>query len=419
MERKDIEIMAPVGSYESLAAAIQGGAGSVYFGVEQLNMRTRSSNNFTLDDLKKIAEKASAHGVKTYLTVNTIIFDNELDKLHEVIDAAKAAGISAIIASDISAIAYARSIGIEVHISTQVNITNIEAVKFYAQFADVMVLAREMNMGRVWEIRKQIQEQNITGPKGKLIQLEMFVHGALCMAVSGKCYLSLHEMNSSANRGSCMQTCRRSYTVIDNETKAELDIDNEYIMSPKDLKTIHFLNKVLDSGITVLKIEGRARSPEYVKTVVECYREAADAHFNGDFTDEKIAVWDERLKTVFNRGFWDGYYLGQRLGEWSKNYGSVATKRKLYIGKGMNYFGKIGVAEFKMETGKLQVGDKILITGPTTGVVEAEVDEIRVDLKPVDETQKGERFSIKLDQTIRRSDKLYKIVNSDEVHQRK
>ncbi|WP_159522168.1 peptidase U32 family protein [Sunxiuqinia indica] len=419
MERRDIEIMAPVGSYESLAAAIQGGAGSVYFGVEQLNMRARSSNNFTLDDLKKIAEKASAHGVKTYLTVNTIIFDNELDKLHEVIDAAKAAGISAIIASDISAIAYARSIGVEVHISTQVNITNIEAVKFYAQFADVMVLAREMNMGRVWEISKQIQEQNITGPNGKLIQLEMFVHGALCMAVSGKCYLSLHEMNSSANRGSCMQTCRRSYTVIDNETKAELDIDNEYIMSPKDLKTIHFLNKVLDSGITVLKIEGRARSPEYVKTVVECYREAADAHFNGDFTDEKIAAWDERLKTVFNRGFWDGYYLGQRLGEWSKNYGSVATKRKLYIGKGMNYFGKIGVAEFKMETGKLQVGDKILITGPTTGVVEAEVDEIRVDLKPVDETQKGERFSIKLDQTIRRSDKLYKIVNSDEVHQRK
>ncbi|WP_321289601.1 peptidase U32 family protein [uncultured Sunxiuqinia sp.] len=419
MERRDIEIMAPVGSYESLAAAIQGGAGSVYFGVEQLNMRARSSNNFTLDDLKKIAEKASAHGVKTYLTVNTIIFDNELNKLHEVIDAAKAAGISAIIASDISAIAYARSIDVEVHISTQVNITNIEAVKFYAQFADVMVLAREMNMGRVWEISKQIQEQNITGPKGKLIQLEMFVHGALCMAVSGKCYLSLHEMNSSANRGSCMQTCRRSYTVIDNETKAELDIDNEYIMSPKDLKTIHFLNKVLDSGVTVLKIEGRARSPEYVKTVVECYREAADAHFNGNFTDKKIAAWDERLKTVFNRGFWDGYYLGQRLGEWSKNYGSVATKRKLYIGKGMNYFGKIGVAEFKMETGKLQVGDKILITGPTTGVVEAEVDEIRVNLKPVDETQKGERFSIKLDQTIRRSDKLYKIVNSDEVHQRK
>ncbi|MHA7112283.1 peptidase U32 family protein [Sunxiuqinia elliptica] len=419
MERQAVEIMAPVGSYESLAAAIQGGAGSVYFGVEQLNMRARSSNNFTLDDLRKIAEKASKHGVKTYLTVNTIIFDNELDKLHQVIDAAKEAGISAIIASDIAAISYARSIGVEVHISTQLNITNIEGVKFYAQFADVIVLAREMNLGRVWEISKQIKEQQITGPAGKLIQLEMFVHGALCMAVSGKCYLSLHEMNSSANRGSCMQTCRRAYTVTDQETGAELEIDNEYIMSPKDLKTIHFLNKVLDAGVSVLKIEGRARSPEYVKTVVECYREAADAYFDQSFTDEKIAAWDERLTTVFNRGFWDGYYLGQRLGEWSKNYGSVATKRKLYLGKGMNYFSKLGVAEFKMETGKLQVGDQILVTGPTTGVVEAKVEEIRVDLKPVDQTQKGERFSIKLDQTIRRSDKLYKIVNSNEVHQRK
>ena len=419
MERRDVEIMAPVGSYESLAAAILGGAGSVYFGVEKLNMRARSSNNFTLDDLKKIAEKASIHHVKTYLTVNTIIFDNELDKLHQVIDAAKEAGISAIIASDIAAISYARSIGVEVHISTQLNITNIEAVKFYAQFADVMVLAREMNLGRVWEISKQIKEQQITGPRGQLIQLEMFVHGALCMAVSGKCYLSLHEMNSSANRGSCMQTCRRSYTVTDNETHAELELDNEYIMSPKDLKTIHFLNKVLDAGVSVLKIEGRARSPEYVKTVVECYREAADAHFENEFTDEKIAAWDQRLEMVFNRGFWDGYYLGQRLGEWSKNYGSVASKRKLYIGKGMNYFSKLGVAEFKMETGHLQVGDQILVTGPTTGVVEAKVEEIRVDLQPVDQTQKGERFSIKLDQTIRRSDKLYKIVDSSEVRQRK
>lgn len=419
MERRDIEIMAPVGSWESLAAAIQGGAGSVYFGVEKLNMRSRSSNNFTLDDLKKIVETAQKHGLKTYLTVNIIVFDNELDKLHEVIDAAKAAGITAIIASDIAAIAYARSIGVEVHISTQVNITNIEAVKFYAQFADVVVLAREMNLGRVWEISKQIKEQNITGPAGKLIQLEMFVHGALCMAVSGKCYLSLHEMSSSANRGSCMQTCRRAYTVTDKETGAELEVDNEYIMSPKDLKTIHFLNKVLDAGVSVLKIEGRARSPEYVKTVVECYREAVDAYFDISFTEERIADWNERLQTVFNRGFWDGYYLGQRLGEWSSNYGSVATKRKLYLGKGMNYFAKLGVAEFKMETGKLEVGDHILITGPTTGVVEAEVEEIRVDLKPVEETKRGERFSIKLDQTIRRSDKLYKIVNSSEVHQRK
>ncbi|WP_339735491.1 peptidase U32 family protein [uncultured Sunxiuqinia sp.] len=419
MERRDIEIMAPVGSWESLAAAIQGGAGSVYFGVEKLNMRSRSSNNFTLNDLKKIVETAQKHGLKTYLTVNIIVFDNELDKLHEVIDAAKAAGITAIIASDIAAIAYARTIGVEVHISTQVNITNIEAVRFYAQFADVVVLAREMNLGRVWEISKQIKEQNITGPAGKLIQLEMFVHGALCMAVSGKCYLSLHEMSSSANRGSCMQTCRRAYTVTDKETGAELEVDNEYIMSPKDLKTIHFLNKVLDAGVSVLKIEGRARSPEYVKTVVECYREAVDAYFDSSFTEEKIAVWDERLQTVFNRGFWDGYYLGQRLGEWSSNYGSVATKRKLYLGKGMNYFAKLGVAEFKMETGKLQVGDHILITGPTTGVVEAEVEEIRVNLKPVEETKQGERFSIKLNQTIRRSDKLYKIVNSSEVHQRK
>ncbi|MGQ7867875.1 peptidase U32 family protein [Sunxiuqinia sp. sy24] len=419
MERKDIEIMAPVGSYESLAAAIQGGAGSVYFGVEKLNMRSRSSNNFTLEDLKKIVETATKHGVKTYLTVNIIVFDNELDKLHEIIDAAKAAGITAIIASDIAAITYARSVGVEVHISTQLNITNIEAVKFYAQYADVVVLAREMNVGRIWEISKQIKEQNITGPAGKLIQIEMFVHGALCMAVSGKCYLSLNEMNSSANRGSCMQTCRRAYTVKDKETGAELDIDNEYIMSPKDLKTIHFLNKLLDAGVSVLKIEGRARSPEYVKTVVECYREAVDAYFDDSFTDEKISTWDARLQTVFNRGFWDGYYLGQRLGEWSKNYGSVATKRKLYLGKGMNYFSKLGVAEFKMETGKLQVGDEILITGPTSGVVEATVKEIRVDLKPVEETKRGERFSIKLDQTIRRSDKLYKIVPASEVHQRK
>ncbi len=419
MERRDVEIMAPVGSYESLAAAIQGGAGSVYFGVGQLNMRARSSNNFTLVDLTNIAEKAHSHGVKTYLTVNTVIFDNEIEQLHQIIDAVKEAGISAIIASDVSAISYAHSIGVEVHISTQVNITNFEAVKFYAQYADVVVLAREMNIGRVWEICKQIKEQNITGPKGELIRLEMFVHGALCMAVSGKCYLSLHEMNSSANRGSCMQTCRRAYTVTDNETGAELEIDNEYIMSPKDLKTIHFLNKLIDAGVSVLKIEGRARSPEYVKTVSRCYREAVDAYFDDEFTDEKIANWDERLKTVFNRGFWDGYYLGQRLGEWSKNYGSLATQRKLYIGKGMNYFSKMKVAEFKMESGTLNVGDQIIITGPTTGVVEAEVKEIRVDLKPVEETKKGEFFSIQLDEKIRRSDKLYKIVDSSEVHQRK
>lgn len=415
MERSEIEIMAPVGSYESLAAAIQGGAGSVYFGVEQLNMRARSSNNFTLDDLRNITAKARERGLKTYLTVNTIIFDNEIGKLHQVIDAAKEAGVSAIIASDLSAIMYARSVGVEVHMSTQVNITNIEAVRFYSGFADVMVLAREMNLGRVGEISRQIREQDIRGPKGELVRLEMFVHGALCMAVSGKCYLSLHEMNASANRGKCMQPCRRAYTVTDKETGAELEIDNEYIMSPKDLKTIRFLNKILDAGVSVLKIEGRARAPEYVKTVVQCYREAVDAYFNNQFTDEQIADWDRRLSTVFNRGFWDGYYLGQRLGEWSGNYGSLATERKVYLGRGMNYFPNIGVAEFKMETGILQVGDKILVTGPTTGVVEAEVKEIRVDLKPVPETKKGEYFSVQVNQKIRRSDKLYKLVANSEL----
>ncbi len=414
MERRDIEIMAPVGSYESLAAAIQARAGSVYFGVEQLNMRARSANNFTLNDLKNITVRAHERGVKTYLTVNTIIFDNELDKLRRIIDAAKDAGISAVIAGDMAAILYARSVGMEVHMSTQVNITNLEAVRFYSSFADVMVLAREMNLGRVGEISRQIREQDIRGPKGEAVRLELFVHGALCMAISGKCYLSLHEMNTSANRGNCMQTCRRAYLVTDKETGAELEIDNEYIMSPKDLKTIHFLNKILDAGVTVLKIEGRARAPEYVKTVVQCYNEAVDAYFDGQFTPERIAAWDRRLSTVFNRGFWDGYYLGQRLGEWSGNYGSLATERKVYLGKGMNYFPHIGVAEFKMETGSLKTGDKILITGPTTGVVEAEVTEIRVDLKPVAETKKGEYFSIRVSQKIRRSDKLYKLVASRE-----
>lgn len=419
MTGKNIEIMAPVGSYETLMAAIQAGAGSVYFGVEQLNMRARSSNNFTLEDLREITQIAHKAGVKTYLTVNTIIFDTEIDKLHSIINAAKQAGVSAIIASDISAIQYARQIGVEVHISTQVNITNFEAVKFYAQFADVVVLAREMNIGRVWEISKMIEEQQIKGPSGNLVRIEMFVHGALCMAVSGKCYLSLHEMNSSANRGSCLQTCRRAYTVTDNETGAELEIDNEYIMSPKDLKTIHFLNKVLDSGVSVLKIEGRARSAEYVFTVVQCYKEAVEAYQDGTFSSEKIKEWDERLQTVFNRGFWDGYYLGQRLGEWSNNYGSQATQRKMYIGKGLNYFSNLKVAEFKMEAGSLKVGDEIFVTGPTTGLVKSKVVEIRVDLKPVNETVKGETFSIKLEDKIRRSDKLFKIIDASEARQRK
>ncbi|MCF6356838.1 MAG: U32 family peptidase [Draconibacterium sp.] len=419
MEKRDIEIMAPVGSYESLMAAIQGGAGSVYFGIEHLNMRSRSSNNFNLDDLKKIVEIASENKVKTYLTLNVEIFDGEIQLMHEVVSTAKEAGVSAVIAADVSVIQFARSIGLEVHISTQVNITNIEAVKFYSLVADVVVLAREMNLGRVYEISNQIKEKQIKGPSGELIRLEMFVHGALCMATSGKCYLSLHEMNSSANRGACLQTCRRAYTVTDKETGAELEIDNEYIMSPKDLKTIHFLNKILDAGVSVLKIEGRARSPEYVKTTSQCYSEAVSAYFEDDFTDKKIDDWNSRLSRVFNRGFWDGYYLGQRLGEWSKNYGSQATKRKLYIGKATNYFTKIKVAEFELQTSNLQVGDEIVITGPTTGVVETVVKEIRVDLKPVEEAKKGEQISIQIDDRIRRADKLYKMVDSKEVKHRR
>jgi putative protease len=419
MERREIEIMAPVGSYESLMAAIQGGAGSVYFGVEHLNMRSRSANNFSLNDLKKIVEIATANNVKTYLTLNVEIFDNESDQMHEVLDAAKNAGVSAVIAADISVIMYARSIGLEVHISTQVNITNFEAVKFYARFADVVVLAREMNLGRVCEISNQIKEQQIKGPSGNLVRLEMFVHGALCMAISGKCYLSLHEMNSSANRGACLQTCRRAYTVTDKETGAELEIDNEYIMSPKDLKTIHFLNKILDAGVSVLKIEGRARSPEYVKTTVQCYHEAVEAYFENDFTEEKIKNWDERLASVFNRGFWDGYYLGQRLGEWSANYGSRATKRKIYIGKCTNYFTNIQVAEFKLETQNLKTGDEIIVTGPTTGVVQTVVKEIRFDMEPVEEGLKGQRISVPVDIKLRRSDKLFKVVDAKDVKERR
>lgn len=418
MEKKKIEIMAPVGSYESLMAAIQGRAGSVYFGVEHLNMRSRSANNFSLDDLKKIVRIASAHGVKTYLTLNVEIFDTEVQQMHDVLDAAKTAGVSAVIAADISVIRYARSIHLEVHISTQVNITNFEAVRFYADFADVVVLAREMNLGRVCEISNQIREHQVKGPSGELVRLEMFVHGALCMAISGKCYLSLHEMNSSANRGACLQTCRRAYTVTDKETGAELEIDNEYIMSPKDLKTIHFLNKILDAGVSVLKIEGRARSPEYVKTTVECYSEAVDAWLNGTFTTEKVEEWDRRLASVFNRGFWDGYYLGQRLGEWSSNYGSRATQRKMYIGKCSNYFANIGVAEVKLETANLKVGDEIIVTGPTTGVIQTKIKEIRVEMLPVEEGKKGERISIPVEAKMRRSDKVFKVVEAKEVKDR-
>ena len=402
--------MAPVGSYESLMAAIQGGADSIYFGIEGLNMRSRSSNNFTTEDLHKIVAICKENGIKSYLTVNTVIYGEDLSLMRTIIDAAREADVSAIIASDVAPMSYARSIGVEVHLSTQLNISNVEALKFYALFADVVVLARELNLEQVSEIFRQIQEQQIKGPNGQLIRIEMFAHGALCMAVSGKCYLSLHEMNASANRGACMQICRRSYTVKDKESNIELDIDNQYIMSPKDLKTIHFMNKMMDAGVRVFKIEGRARGPEYVRTVTSCYKEAVVAYCNGTYTDEKIEAWDERLRSVFNRGFWDGYYLGQRLGEWSSKYGSGSTKRKVYVAKGIKYFSSLGVAEFEMESGSLKVGDEILITGPTTGAVMQTIDEIRVELNPVQETVKGERFSFKVGEKVRPSDRLYKMV---------
>ncbi|HML71267.1 MAG: U32 family peptidase [Parabacteroides sp.] len=410
MSEKEFEIMAPVGSYESLMAAIQGGADSIYFGIEGLNMRSRSSNNFTTEDLHKIVAICKENGIKSYLTVNTVIYGEDLSLMRTIIDAAKEADVSAIIASDVAPMSYARSIGVEVHLSTQLNISNVEALKFYALFADVVVLARELNLEQVSEIFRQIQEQQIKGPNGQLIRIEMFAHGALCMAVSGKCYLSLHEMNASANRGACMQICRRGYTVKDKESNIELDIDNQYIMSPKDLKTIHFMNKMMDAGVRVFKIEGRARGPEYVRTVTSCYKEAVVAYCNGTYTDEKIEAWDERLRSVFNRGFWDGYYLGQRLGEWSSKYGSGSTKRKVYVAKGIKYFSSLGVAEFEMESGSLKVGDEILITGPTTGAVMQTIDEIRVELNPVQETVKGERFSFKVGEKVRPSDRLYKMV---------
>ncbi len=406
--------MAPVGSRESLAAAIQAGADSIYFGIENLNMRARSANTFSIDDLKEIARTCDEHGMKSYLTVNTIIYDNDLALMRTIIDAAKEAGISAVIAADVAVMTYARSIGQEIHLSTQLNISNVEALRFYAQFADVVVLARELNLDQVAEIYRAIREENICGPSGEQIRIEMFCHGALCMAVSGKCYLSLHQMNNSANRGACMQVCRRSYIVTDKESNEELEIDNQYIMSPKDLKTIHFMNKMMDAGVRVFKIEGRARGPEYVRTVVECYKEAIKAYVEDTFTDDKIADWDERLATVFNRGFWDGYYLGQRLGEWTKNYGSAATQRKIYVGKGIKYFNNIGVAEFLVEAAEVSVGDKLLITGPTTGAVFMTLDEARVDLKPVDTVHKGEHFSMKMEK-MRPNDKLYKLVTVEEL----
>lgn len=412
MNIHDFEIMSPVGSYESLMAAIQGGADSIYFGVEGLNMRARSSNNFTLEDLRNIASICRENNINSYLTVNTIIYQEDIPLMRDIIDAAKEAEVSAIIASDVAALRYAHEIGVEVHLSTQLNITNIEALKFYAQFADVVVLARELNMDQVRNIYEEIINQQIKGPRGELIRIEMFCHGALCMAVSGKCYLSLHEMNHSANRGDCMQICRRGYTVKDKESDLELDIENQFIMSPKDLKTIHFINKMMDAGVRVFKIEGRARGPEYVRIVTQCYREAIESCCSGNYTEEKIAEWDEKLLSVFNRGFWNGYYLGQRLGEWNSKYGSSATKKKEYIARSVKFFNDLQVAEFEMESGNLKVGDEILITGPTTGALFQTVREIRVELKPVNETVKGENFSIKTDVKVRPSDRMYKLVKS-------
>lgn len=415
MKRHDIEIMAPAGSWESLMAAIQGGADSVYFGVGQLNMRAASSNNFSIDDLRKIAAICREHNLKSYLTINVVVYDHEIEEMHRIVDAAVESGVSAIIASDISVINYAFARGIEVHLSTQLNISNIEALKFYSQWADVVVLARELNISQVKKIYDEIREQNIRGPKGELIRIEMFAHGALCMAISGKCYLSLHENDKSANRGECYQTCRKSYIVTGKESGYELEVDNEYIMSPKDLCTIGFLDRLIDSGVRVLKIEGRARSGEYVKEVSKCYSEAVSALSSGSYNQEKIEHWRERLATVFNRGFWDGYYLGQKMGEWNTNYGSSATKRKLYIGKITNYFTKLNVAEIKLENGNLNKGDTILVTGPTTGVVEYLIDEIRVDLLPTEMAKKGDLCSIKTPDYLRRSDKVYKWVDAKDI----
>lgn len=401
--------MAPVGSYESLMAAIAGGANAIYFGVEKLNMRSGSSFNFTLDDLTQIVQICRENNLKSYLTVNCIIYDNDMATLHEVINRAKSAAVTAIIASDQAAIFYARQIGVEVHISTQLNVCNIETLAFYAQFADVVVLARELNLEQVRYIYDQIRERDIRGPRGELVEIEMFVHGALCMAVSGKCYLSLHDANFSANKGSCRQICRRSYQVTDLDTGAELVVENEHIMSPKDLCTIDFLDQVLNAGVRVLKIEGRARPAEYVKRVCECYNEAIDAVIEENYTEEKITAWKEKLSTVFNRGFWGGYYLGQRLGEWSRNYGSSATRTKVYVGKVTNFFGKLGVAELLIEASPLAVGDEVIITGETTGVVEMIITELREDLTNVDKVMQGVKCSFVTPQPVRRNDKLYRL----------
>ena len=413
MDIQEYEIMAPVGSRESLAAAIQAGAGSIYFGIGQLNMRSHSANHFTIEDLKEIAETCNERGIKTYLTVNTVIYGEDISTMHEIVDAAKAANITAAIVSDVAVMVYCRQVGMEVHLSTQLNISNIEALKFYAQFADVAVLARELNMEQVAEIYRQIEEQDIRGPRGELVRIEMFCHGAFCMAISGKCYMSLHDSNRSANRGQCTQICRRSYTVTDNETGNQLEIDNKYIMSPKDLKTIRFIDKMMKAGVRVFKIEGRARGPEYVYEVVTCYKEAIQSVLDGTYTEEKKDKWDERLSTVFNRGFWDGYYQGQRLGEWTKNYGNKATEKKVLVGKVMKYFSKLGVAEIAVEASEIEKDQNMLITGPTTGIMKFDASEIRYDLKPVEKAEKGWRVSVPVPDKVRPNDKVYKLIKTN------
>lgn len=406
---EDFEIMAPVGSRESLAAAIQAGADSVYFGVGQLNMRSHSANHFTLDDLHDIVAICQEHNMKIYLTVNTIIYDNDLDTMRQIIDAARIAGVSAVIASDVAVMAYCRQVGVEVHLSTQLNISNVEALKFYAQFADVSVLARELTMPQVKHIHEQIEAQHIVGPNGDPIRIEMFCHGALCMAVSGKCYMSLDAANRSANRGQCVQVCRRSYTVTDNETGHQLEIDNKYVMSPKDLKTIRFIDKMMDAGVRVFKIEGRARGPEYVYTVVSCYKEAIRAVLDGSFTEERKDAWDERLATVFNRGFWDGYYQGQTMGEWNDSYGSLATERKVLVGKVTKYFSRLGVGEIAVQASTFKQGDKLLITGNTTGAMYLHATEIHGDNGVISEAPQHTLVSVPVPDKVRPNDKVFRI----------
>ena len=408
-----IELMAPAGNFESLQAAIDNGADSVYFGVEQLNMRARASINFTLDDLPEIVKRCEAKQVRTYLTLNTIIYDHDLSIIKTLLDAAKSAGITAVIAMDQAVIAYARQIDMEVHISTQINITNIETAKFYAMFADTMVMSRELSLRQVKKIIEQIEKEEVKGPSGNLVEIEIFGHGALCMAVSGKCYLSLHSHNSSANRGACKQNCRKKYTVIDQESGFEIELDNEYMMSPKDLCTLEFLDQVIDTGVKVLKIEGRGRAPEYVAKVIKTYREAIDAHYEGTFSQEKVQTWMGELEKVYNRGFWSGYYLGQKLGEWSQANGSKATQKKVYIGKGMHYFPKTNIGEFKIEAYDLKIGDTLLVTGPTTGVEEFELKEMMVNDERLDSATKGDSVTIPINFRIRQSDKLYKIVKTE------